>query len=1026
MSMYFARHTIHGLFIAAIFAAPLAAFAADTDPTPRAPQQVQPWNPPATTLPPAVIAAAVQLFQDGLPDPRGCEYRKVEMVMSKGWTDKFNVWVLPGNGPQRYAIGWNGIVYHVDSVGDPVNLDQEFAALNHAPGRRAFREGRYWPTGAGMNLVSAQPLQVAFLLRLGKARLAEQAWAEGCNGDNALLNSDPYPEMAVLWLDGSFHHAMDAFVRGDDSTALDICRQISPIVAQSKAIAIARAGADAWPEKKFGGHLWQLPALQADLERRAQEKPYTPVLESTTPMPEGPGRIAALIRDLELVHAEQFMNPGDANVADDPIVQALVKEGQPAVEPLLGVLASDDRLTRTHYTEGMGYDGPIVPVYECAYKALFSILNVEFPLFEQDSTDYRERKDPRAMTGDDRARLAGKLANVWAKMQGMSLADSGYLALQDDKAGPDDWFRAIDNIAQPADGTFTSYVLMPPQGGYSNHMGPPPYARKGDALRAKKNPSVSDLIIKRFEQLVQGQGTAFDSNKLSNMLLALADWDGRNHVADLKRLGAELDARVQQETGKKSGQVNVALVERRLELGDASALADYLAYMKGLSAEDLKNFYHNGQGAGEFSILWHYPDDPGAQQVAGKIFNGKDAPLVPLPNSFIATPLIGLPAVRGELLRGLVDKSPGGTYTAQDGGYNIQFTATQGNTGGGPAPPDAPKPGTTVDFRLCDIYAHELARIEGFPACELYWPEAKRDAAVSAAKSLLTQYGDALKAWPDDPYDEGMFYDPVAPVRRFRLAPLDHPATPDEVKAGRAIFSLSGPARVWKMPSYPLGPALQAEEVPGNDKSDGRWQRFFGVIRNGRPVQVPAAEMEFQNTLLGSVDVTKQIGGAFTALEMSEPFFNFGFSRNRFVDAAAPQPFHVTLINHNGEDQSVPAELVLPPHASKTLPTGLALEVSWSPKIPPALQRYDAPKFDYGPFQNLPLRANLTVTKPSTPGPILPPTGTCTILEGDLRDYFDLTRPGTYKAKVRFQVPTQLPAETYEITFSLAPKEQKL
>ena len=190
-------------------------------------------------------------------------------------------------------------------------------------------------------------------------------------------------------------------------------------------------------------------------------------------------------------------------------------------------------------------------------------------------------------------------------------------------------------------------------------------------------------------------------------------------------------------------------------------------------------------------------------------------------------------------------------------------------------------------------------------------------------------------------------------------------------------------------------------------------------------MQVPAAEMEFQNTLLGSVDVTKQIGGAFVGLEMPDPFFSFGFFRNRFVDAGTPVPFHIALMNHNGEDQSVPAELVLPPHASKTLPAGLVLKISWSPKVPPAMQRFDVPQFDYGAFQNLPMRAGVTVTKPSTPGLTLQPTGTCTILEGDLRDYFDLARPGTYKIKARFQVAGQSPAETREITFSIAPKEQK-
>jgi hypothetical protein len=72
------------------------------------------------------------------------------------------------------------------------------------------------------------------------------------------------------------------------------------------------------------------------------------------------------------------------------------------------------------------------------------------------------------------------------------------------------------------------------------------------------------------------------------------------------------------------------------------------------------------------------------------------------------------------------------------------------------------------------------------------------------------------------------------------------------------------------------------------------------------------------------------------------------------------------------------------------------------------------------------MRASITTTPPATPGPILAPTCTRTILQGDLRDYFDLTRPGSYKLRARFQVPNQPPAETSEITFSVALNGQKL
>lgn len=48
----------------------------------------------------------------------------------------------------------------------------------------------------------------------------------------------------------------------------------------------------------------------------------------------------------------------------------------------------------------------------------------------------------------------------------------------------------------------------------------------------------------------------------------MADWDGKNHLADLRRLGRELDARVRRQNGKSDQDVNVTLCARRMELGD--------------------------------------------------------------------------------------------------------------------------------------------------------------------------------------------------------------------------------------------------------------------------------------------------------------------------------------------------------------------------------------------------------------------------------------------------------------------------
>jgi len=961
----------------------------------------------AEPLPPVVVDAIGQLFKDGLPDPRGCEYREIEIRESAKWTIKVHGWVLPGNGAQKLAIGWNGVIYPLASVGAAADLQADLAKRPIGGGARFRGNGNGWPMSdmGSLNSIGALPIQTAFLLRLGQTTAAEQVWNDGYAGEPEMLAKDPYAEMAGLWLDRWFNRATQAFLNGDDMAALAICRELSPAVARVKATAAARGIADPWPENRNSIHLWQLPRLQADLEQRVKEAPYTPVVESGQPA-HGAARIAALIHDLEQSRAEQVTVPGEANIADDPTVQALMKEGLPAVEPLLHCLVEDNRLTRARYTEGMGFSGPIIPVYEAAYKALFRILNVDFPLFDDDSNDYRLKKEPRDMSLEDRMALATKISKVWDKIKVHGPAESGYLALQDDSAAPKDWFRAIDNICQPNDGTLTTYVLLPPPS-YSNNISGT-FTPYGERLRAKVNPSVSDLIIRRFEELVQRKPNGdFDLPQLGKMLLALADWDGKAHLADLARLSLEYDARFVHETGVHSSDINSRLVQKRLQLGDASALADFLVYIRDLPPDDLKSCYQTYQKAPDFSILWHYPDDPGAQQAAEKLFGGKDAPLVPIPDRLVASPLIGLPAFRRELLRGLADSSPAGTVTVEEGG-SIQYAYNAGDfhlsTSVDSGEKDKPMPGV-ITFRLCDEYAHVLANIAGFPACQLYWPQAKRDAAVAACRTLIAQYGDALRGRPTDPYIDPMFTLPEGEVAKFRLAPLDHPATPEDVMAGRAIFSLPGTVRVWKMPSYPLGAAWQAEEV----LVDGQWRRYYGVIEDGRAVKVAAADMEFPNLLISAAAITPHLYAVLNAPEeIDRREFNMEFARRNIIAAGAPVPVSIDIANHNGEDQEIPPGLVV------------TLALTHSAKVPPVISRYVDPPFDFGAFQEVPLRAGVSIATAS--GPAVEAGQTRTLLKGDLRDYFDLSRPGTYRLKAKFQAPGQAASETREMTFIIGPR----
>jgi len=1027
------------------------------------PQQNEKWTPPATNLQPSVVDAITQLFKDGLPDPRGCEYREIEIGESKKWTFKTNGWVLPGAGAQKYAIAWNGVVYPVVSVGAPVDLPKEIDAIP-ANQRRFNGYGVGWPMSDQLSTnveVGALPIHVAFLMRLGEGKLAQEMWDAGYADQGNVPAPDPYVDMAGVWLDRWYNRAVQDFLNHDDATALAICRQISPVIARVKATAAARGIADPWPVAMYSNHLWQLPILQADLEQRVREKSYTPVVESGQPA-SGPERIAALIHDLEQSYAEQMFNPGDTEITDDPTVQALIKEGYPAVEPLLKCLVEDNRLTRARYTQGMGFDGPIIPVYEAAYKALFRILNVSFPLFDHEGQDYRKQKDSRDMSLEDRKALAAKIDAIWQKNKGMTPAENGYITLQDDTAGAQAWFRAIDSIVQPADGTFTSYRLITPQGGsYSVYSGSAPFKALGEAFRTKTNPSISDLIIKRFNQLIaqsaSDKSMSFDA--VGKMILALADWEGKAHLDDIRDMARSFHARFPHEQGTfvSTLQIEAMIFRKRLELGDPRALQDYADWLVAINPTEWCNF----DLTNPFQIMWHYPNDPIIRQAAEKIFDGENSRWSPLNrvrplndsatlSDLATTPLIGLVGFRREVIRRLADTSLDGTAQLDgkgnvggmlndDGHQNFSLGSCQDD-------PLAPTKATILSFRTCDWFAYELSRLDGFPRIGLYWPQKQRDAAVKACKAVLEQYGDAFQAHPQDPYDESVYGS--QDLARASFPKIDHPATPDDVKLGHAIFALSGTTRICHLPDFPLeawrpdhktdpsegsettadgtsktiimynteGRVWQAEEV----LRDGKWERYYGFVGRYQLEKVPAAEIRFSYEGAEG-NVTKEISGKIEGpKDYVQGQISFSSATHDFARLDSPLPVKVIISNGSGLDQAVPAALTLPSGAKTTLPAGISLSLLFSEKIPPKVVNFSEPPFNYGPWQNIPLRKEVQVESTAAPGPTLIPTQDFTVLDIDLRDFFDTSRPGTYRLKALFHLPGQTPDKSNEITFSVS------
>ena len=132
-------------------------------------------------------------------------------------------------------------------------------------------------------------------------------------------------------------------------------------------------------------------------------------------------------------------------------------------------------------------------------------------------------------------------------------------------------------------------------------------------------------------------------------------------------------------------------------------------------------------------------------------------------------------------------------------------------------------------FRVCDYIAWRFSSVEGSPRCELYWPEDRRDRAVAECAAYLKRFGARFTGEaPDGQRD--------FPERQAHLAfpALGRPANTEDVRSGRAIFSLEGQGevRTVPIPSMPTKARwITLKDFPVEfQRSDGT---VFSRIRSG-------------------------------------------------------------------------------------------------------------------------------------------------------------------------------------------------
>lgn len=732
---------------------------------PEPPQQYKSWHPDSA-IPTNILSAMESLFEQGFPDPRGCEYREIEVTVSSIWGGKITLvktrgWVLPAKSGEtnRFAICWNGLIYPVVKISAPADLHAEITnhfkmvtltLTNSVNGTneittRVFFPGFGWRNNfaAGENVTvfftNALTTRVLLLLRCGETEAALTNWSPNQrmmrdvmvgprSGTGKVENPNPYYlEFASDWAWAMFDRTICAHMRGDEALALVTARQLAEVQPKIEA-ECARRGFPRptnWDSRNRGqtkpylDFLEQLPQLLADLERRAKEGHRVSVIESGLQnITNQTERIAALIRDLDLVQARQWGQPGSVNLPEDPIASALIQEGDAAVEPLLNCFETDKRLTRS---VGFGRDffrsRTVVPVNSAALVAVQSILQAGF----------------RGGVPEIRA--------YWNKYKGMSLDERCYVILQDDSASGR-WLEAAAHITQPENKT-----TFP--GGFSMTKPAPtnaPVRLRGESLRARSHPTITELMTRRAIEVPATNPNSYDLSAACQMGLHLASWDAQaaGPVAKtlIKRCRTVMEYSDQQNSrpDQRLGTFMAKLTLASTQTGDTQSFEDYAAWVKTTTPEQL------GFSLSEsLEPLRKFPTNEILQAAADSLFSNTNSAWSKLPwkgsglHNPVETELTEVAAFRRLLSRELDKKTVSGFIEWQAPNMaSFQITNYMSGSRGLALPEsDRPAIGTKTELRWCDWIAWSLANAKQIPLFNPFAPIEKRDEAIQNAKRLL-------------------------------------------------------------------------------------------------------------------------------------------------------------------------------------------------------------------------------------------------------------------------------------------------
>lgn len=849
--------------------------------------------------------------------------------------------------------------------------------------------------------------------------------------------------------DALFDRLIDAFGRGRDADALELARRLesSRQAAQANAdtgvILVAVRYTSRGRMAMYLRNQTIVPALLADLERRAREAPRTPV------PPQGgdpAARVAALIRDFDQIHFEQNMfNNFHGSPAEGAIVDEVVAEGDAAVEPLLAALESDTRLTRTFRSDLWGQER-LSPVSHAIYAALQRLLLTD---------RFLDRREARALltadrffdrdeagvllTAKGRQRVAQAARARWERVRRVPLIERWYRTLADNSASPELWLQATAGLIQPPGSGAPTLRDLPRE----SRSISPSTPLMGEPLRDGRDPSVTTLLERRCRTLAgTGPGQHFRGHELVFACILAREfsvWDVAGALPTLRQLMTRcrqrsLDPKDSERLFSVDARHFTRFVLIRARAGDREALDEYAEWIQAIDPMALRFTWSE-----ILEPLWTYPEHASIAAASRALYltpRSRWLPLIPVYHRAahieriadqIASPMACVPAYRQALLAALGDTEPVGTARRQHDG-RVEFTLNCGETDAYTdrrVPDPADRPGIDVAVRRCDFVAWRLSTLDGAPECLLTWPEARRDKAAAACAEYLRRYGPHLVAEdpPDDPY-------PRAKVARLHVPALKRPATPADVRGGRAVFSAGeAEARVvtlasglpvrarWRtLEAFPVLPETGPERTGSGFLQEGwvwqaeefrdgdRWTRFYGFVGHGTMARVAASEIDFAPDL----DRGLRLPGGLSARVETQG------SATAVFAAGKPVPVTLRLYNDRGVDNAAPTEFVrMRPGARPALLRGVTLVLNAQRSVD--VRSLGSERSGIGPKLEASDRIDAGNASRN-----LAPTESFEALRLDLNDWYGRLQPGRYVFHIEFDAASGIgPGQTNAVRFSI-------